>query len=105
MLTLEETIEEYEKVACFDWFTDEQIEVAQRCRQIAEWLRELQERRKAPEIIYCHECIHFQCNMRFDGFVPKGADAYECRHWCGGCDPMDYCSCGERAERRPNADD
>ena len=30
-------------------------------------------------------------------------DCRECRHWCGGCDPMDYCSCGERAERR--ADD
>jgi len=54
----------------------------------------------ATEIIYCHECKHFQCNMRFDGYVPKGADPYECRHWCGGCDPMDYCSCGERAERR-----
>ena len=27
-------------------------------RQLAEWLRELQERRKAPEIITCGECIH-----------------------------------------------
>ncbi len=70
------------------------------CQYIADLLKELKERRNAPEIIYCHECKHFQCNMRFDGSVPKGADAYECRHWCGGCDPMDYCSCGERAERR-----
>ena len=74
--------------------------VADDCKQLAEWLRELQERRKAPEIVYCHECIHFQCNMRFDGSVPKGADAYECRHWCGGCDPMDYCSYGKRREGR-----
>ena len=69
-------------------------------RQLAAWLRELQERRKAPEIVYCGACIHFQCNMRFDGSVPKGADAYECRHWCGGCDPMDYCSYGKRREGR-----
>ena len=66
------------------------------CKDIADLLKELKERRKAPEIIYCHECIHFQCNMRFDGSVPKGADAYECRHWCGGCDPMDYCCYAER---------
>ena len=69
-------------------------------KKVVELLKELSERRKLPEIIYCGECKHFQCNMRFDGSVPKGADAYECRHWCGGCDPMDYCSCGERAERR-----
>ena len=70
------------------------------CQYIADLLKELKERRKAPEIVYCHECIHFQCNMRFDGYVPKGADAYECRHRCGGCDPMDYCCYGERVERR-----
>lgn len=55
---------------------------------------------KQPEIVRCGACVHFQCNMRFDGSVPKGADAYECRRGCGGCDPMDYCCYGERAERR-----
>ena len=55
---------------------------------------------KQGELIRCGACIHFQCNMRCDGSVPKGADAYECRRGCGGCDPMDYCSYGERAERR-----
>lgn len=73
-------------------------------RQLAAWLRELQERRKAPEIVRCGACIHFQCNMRFDGSVPKGADAYECRRGCGGCDPMDYCCYGERAERRTDGE-
>ena len=48
-------------------------------KQLVAWLRELVERRKAPEIVRCCECRHFQCNMRFDGYVPKGADAYECR--------------------------
>jgi hypothetical protein len=70
------------------------------CQYIADLLKELKERRKAPEIVYCGACIHFQCNMRFDGSVPKGADAYECRRGCGGCDPMDYCSYGKRRERR-----
>ena len=27
-------------------------------RQLAAWLRELQERRKAPEIVHCGECKH-----------------------------------------------
>ena len=29
------------------------------CKQIAELLRELQERRKAPEIVHCGECVNF----------------------------------------------
>lgn len=107
-MTLEEAILHAEEVANdYEDMTDDYAldsEKLHKCatehRQLAAYLRELQERRKVPEIIYCHECKHFQCNMRFDGYVPKGADAYECRHWCGGCDPMDYCSCGERAERR-----
>ena len=28
-------------------------------RQLAAWLRELQERRKAPEIVTCGECVNF----------------------------------------------
>jgi len=31
-------------------------ETAEKCEQLATWLRELQERRKAPEIITCGEC-------------------------------------------------
>ena len=127
-MTLEEAIIHAEEVVDRCEVTDGDRACAEAHRQLAEWLRELQETRKErdywqekahsyeqtifkltdaiskqPEIIYCHECKHFQCNMRFDGSVPKGADAYECRHWCGGCDPMDYCSCGERAERRADA--
>ena len=32
--------------------------VADDCKQLVEWLRELQERRKAPEIVRCGECRH-----------------------------------------------
>ena len=34
--------------------------VADDCKQIAAWLRELQERRKAPEIVRCTECRYFE---------------------------------------------
>ena len=100
MLSLDEIIKHVEQVA---YSNDDKALVCmgiKEYRELAELLRELQERRKAPEIIYCQECKHFQCNMRFDGYVPKGADAYECRRGCGGCDPMDYCCYGERKERR-----
>ena len=49
-----------------------------------------------PEIIHCGECKWFQCNMRPDGYLPKGVEEYECRHWCGCCDPVDFCSYAER---------
>lgn len=29
------------------------------CKQLVAWLRELQERRKAPEIIRCKDCIYY----------------------------------------------
>ena len=51
-----------------------------------------------PKIIRCCECKYLQCNMRPDGYLPKGVDEFECRHWCGSCDPMDFCSYAERRE-------
>ena len=49
-----------------------------------------------PEIVRCGECKWFQCNMRPDGYLPQGVDEFECRHWCGSCDPTDFCSYGEK---------
>ena len=49
-----------------------------------------------PEIVRCVECKWFQCNMRPDGYLPQGVDEFECRHWCGSCDPTDFCSYAER---------
>ena len=51
-----------------------------------------------PEIIRCGDCKWFQCNMRPDGYLPKGVEEFECRHWCGTCDPTDFCSMAERRE-------
>ena len=49
-----------------------------------------------PEIVRCGECKWFQCNMRPDGYLHQGVDDFECRHWCGSCDPTDFCSYGEK---------
>lgn len=61
------------------------IKAAEKHRQIAELLRELQERRKAPEIVRCSEC-------KQKSFCPSKID-------CGnGLDyVIDFCSNGKRA--------
>lgn len=67
------------------------LQIATNYHQQAEWLRELQERRKQPEIIYCGECeLKIECcrNIR-----------------SGGRKDDDFCSCGRRSERRTDADD
>ena len=58
MRTLEQEIKRYEQFAnaCkYHNLTESQEEF----EQLAAWLRELQERRKAPEIIRCGECVNF----------------------------------------------
>ena len=63
--------------------------VADDCKQIAAWLRELQERRKAPEIIRCGECA-------YRGI--RGVDGF-CDHITGEeimVRKTDYCKWGER---------
>ena len=52
----------------------------------------------AEPVVRCCDCKYLQCNMRQDGILPFGVDEYECRHWCGSCDPTDFCSYGERRE-------
>ena len=53
------------------------------CEQITAWLRELQERRKAPEIVRCGECRHRdpedkKCDCGHDIIwqLPRGDDWY-----------------------------
>ena len=36
------------------------------CKQIAEWLRELAERRKAPEVVFCKDCRKHNVKVGFD---------------------------------------
>ena len=63
-------------------------EWTEECEQLAAWLRELVERRKAPEIITCGECEHFR--QEPDGEM-----------WCGvskghGIDKDFFCGDAER---------
>ena len=98
-MTLEQAIEHAEKVYeekldersyALDLHDNEEAEECQKCadehRQLAEWLKELAERRKLPEIIRCGECeLKIECcrNIR-----------------SGGRKDDDFCSRGRRAERR-----
>lgn len=58
MTNLKQAIEQYDGYAnvcmCHN------LTVSQKeFEQLAEWLRELQERRKEPEIVRCGECVNF----------------------------------------------
>lgn len=57
MLTIEEKIARSEHFAKLCGQA-EIPEWQEECEQLVAWLRELQERRKAPEIITCGECKH-----------------------------------------------
>ena len=54
-----------------------------------------EEQGRLVPVVRCADCKWFQINMRQDGYLPKGVPECECRHWCGPCDPTDYCSYGE----------
>ncbi len=49
-------------------------------------------------VVKCADCKCFQNNMRQDGYLPEGVPEWECRHWCGPCDPTDFCSYGAKME-------
>ena len=88
MLTIEQAIEQYDGYAnvcmCHN------LTVSQKeFEQLATWLRELQDRRKAPEIIRCGECTYREI---------RGVDGF-CDHITG--EPImvkktDHCSWAER---------
>ena len=85
-MTLEEAIIHAEEIADRCAATDGNIKCEMEHRQLAEWLKELSERRKLPEIIRCGECeLKIECcrNIR-----------------SGGRKDDDFCSCGRRQERR-----
>ena len=89
MMTLEEAIVHAEDTAK----SAIGCECREEHRQLAEWLRELAERRKQPEIILCGECKHYKIDH------PK-SNGYHCCYRCHNIFPMketDFCS---RAERR-----
>lgn len=52
----------------------------------------------AEPVVRCGDCKYFQCNVPPDGYLPIGADEYDCRYWGKLCDPDDFCSRGERRD-------
>jgi hypothetical protein len=62
MLTLDEAIEHAEDIA----ISAIGCECREEHRQLAAWLCELQERRKAPEIVYCKDCRKHNVKVGFD---------------------------------------
>ena len=78
-MTIEEAISFYEESERINKELAEQCESAtaknhnldnaEKCRQMIAWLRELQERRKEPKIIFCHECKHWKDS---DGVYRRG---------------------------------
>lgn len=55
----EEAANDYEEmIGDYALYSEKMAKCAKNQRQIAAWLRELAERRKAPEIVRCGECRH-----------------------------------------------
>ena len=98
-MTLESAIIHAEEVADRCAVTDGNRQCEDEHRQLAAWLRELAERRKAPEIIHCGECKWYgRANkQRFY----RGMDCLQ-RRMSTIVPDKDFCS---KAERRPDADD
>ena len=80
-MTIEEAIEQYDGYAnvcmCHN------LTVSQKeFEQLAAWLRELAERRKAPEIVRCGECIYYDLphvennGVRYE-YTEMPADAFD----------------------------
>jgi len=93
MLALEEAIEHAEDIA----ISAIGCECREEHRQLAEWLRELQERRKAPEIIRCKDCKHYEW---MSNRIPE-EQTWHCHCWDADTGKDDFCS---YAERRTDAD-
>ena len=93
-MTIEQAIIHAEEVADRCAVTDGNRQCEDEHRQLAAWLRELQERRKEPEIIRCAECKHrFTHNCVANVWVSVFGYTVNDDFYCG------------LAERRPDADD
>ena len=104
MLTIEEKIARSEHFAklCAQ---AEIPEWQEECEQLVAWLRELQERREMPEIVFCKDCARHNVDMRDSLYIEK---AQECPliHYRGKAQghEFDYqfCAYGKRAEGEPD---
>lgn len=88
-MTLEQAIEHAEDTAK----SAIGCECREEHRQLAEWLHELAEKRKQPEIIYCGECKHYKPMSNHWGKCGVHSSPAEKYRTCQICD---YCSWSER---------
>ena len=97
ILHAEEAASDYEGMIEDYWLDSEKLaKCANEQRQLAEWLKELAERRKLPEIIFCKDCENWDTTWQNDS-----APNY---HYCPMIDGTYsgdfYCA---KAERRTDA--
>lgn len=100
MLTLEQAITQYGQCENFCKYQGLAVSLEE-LNQITAWLRELQERRKQPEIIKCKDCAYYDWDC-VD--APYGMTKMIC--WCDlhydagnenlVVNPDDYCKWAER---------
>jgi hypothetical protein len=75
-MTIEETIRNYEESERINrelakncesaLAKNHNLDNAEKCRQMIAWLRELQERRKEPEVVFCKDCRKHNVKVGFD---------------------------------------
>ena len=82
MLTLEQTITKYGQCENFCKYQGLAVSLEE-LNQITAWLRELQERRKMPEVVFCKDCKAIYCDFCLKTLKPVNKE-------------KDYCSLAER---------
>ena len=88
MMSLEEAIKHAEDTS----ISAIGCECREEHRQLAAWLRDLQERRKAPEIIRCKDCKHYEW---MSNRIPE-EQTWHCHCWDADTGKDDFCSYAER---------
>ena len=86
MLTIDDLIERFDGSLAYSTNSKEI------CQYIADLLKELKERRKAPEIIRCRDCKHYEW---MSNRIPE-EQTWHCHCWDADTGKDDFCSYAER---------
>jgi hypothetical protein len=90
-MTIEQAIEQYGQYINFCEYQGLAVQ-KEELEQMTEWLRELEERRKAPEIIRCKDCKHYEW---MSNRIPE-EQTWHCHCWDADTGKDDFCSYAER---------
>ena len=86
MLTIDDVIERFDGSVAYSTNSKEI------CQYIADLLKELKEHRKAPEIIRCKDCKHYEW---MSNRIPE-EQTWHCHCWDADTGKDDFCSYAER---------